>query len=120
MKSPFDYCKSINFKQYDTDLSGYNPYLTNRAFAFHMDTVMFAEAMNQAFDLPPLLQYDFYYHAVRKGKRFGFPKKHEEYDKLLVVMEYFQYSKQKATETIRLLSSADIEKMQASMDKGGQ
>ena len=74
----FDYVKGINEKNYQgDDLKGYVPYLTNRAFAMHMDTVLLAEEMNQAHLLGPELQYDFYYHAVRKGRRFGFPKKPE-------------------------------------------
>ena len=79
-KSPFDYVKSINTKsEYEYDLSGYVPYLTNRAFAMHMDTIMYAEEMNQYNQLDPALQYDFYYNGVRKGRRFGFPKKEEEH-----------------------------------------
>ena len=74
-KSPFDYVKGINEKNYQgDDLKGYVPYLTNRAFAMHMDTVLLAEEMNQAHLLGPELQYDSYYHAVRKGRRFGFPR----------------------------------------------
>ena len=61
---PFDYVKSINKKNYEYDLAGYNPFLTNRAFAGFIDTIMFAEAMNQAHLLSPALQYDFYYYFI--------------------------------------------------------
>ena len=54
--NPFDYVKSINNKsQYLYDLAGYNPFLTNRAFAGFIDTIMFAEQMNQAHQLDPQL-----------------------------------------------------------------
>ena len=119
-KSPFDYVKSINFKNYEYDLSGYNPFLTNRSFSMHMDTIMLAERMNQHHKLGPELQYDFYYHAVRKGKRFGFPPKPPEVENLEIVMEYFQYSKQKALEALQLLSATDINNMRKTMDRGGQ
>lgn len=119
-RNPFDYVKSINYKDYQYDLSGYNPYLTNRAFAGHVDTIMFAEAMNQAHALGPELQYDFYYHAVRKGKRFGFPPKPPEMEHLEVIQEYYGYSRQKATEALRLLTSSQIKNIVDSMDKGGQ
>ena len=119
-KSPFDYVKSINFKNYEYDLSGYNPFLTNRSFSMHMDTIMLAEKMNQHHKLGPDLQYDFYYYAVRKGKRFGFPPKPPEVENLEIVMEYFQYSKQKALEALQLLSTADINNMRKTMDKGGR
>ena len=117
---PFEYCKQINHKNYSHDLSGYNPFLINRAFAYHLDTVLFAEKMNQYHNLGPELQYDFYYHAVRKGNRFGFPKKPEDDHNLQVVMDYYQFSKQKAIEALRVLTLNDISDIIASMDKGGQ
>ena len=119
-KSPFDYVKSINEKSYQgDDLKGYVPYLTNRAFAMHMDTVLLAEEMNQAHQLGPELQYDFYYHSVRKGRRFGFPSKPHESDNLTLVMEHYNYSKEKALEAMRLLSDNDIMAIRASKNKGG-
>lgn len=117
---PFDYVKGINQKDYQFDLSGYVPFLTNRAFAMHIDTVMLAEEMNQCHQLAPELQYDFYYYSVRKGRRFGFPKKPEEVKHLDVVCEYFGYSKQKALEALQLLTDDDIKSIIASMDKGGR
>lgn len=117
--SPFDYVKSINEKKYNYDLAGYNPFLTNRCFAMHMDTVLFAEEMNQAHQLSPHLQYDFYYYAVRQGRRFGFPPKPDNDDALEIVMEHFQYSRQKALEAMRILTDSDIKSIRASKDRGG-
>ena len=117
----FQYVKNINSKrEYDHDLSGYNPFLTNRAFAAFIDTIMFAEAMNQASDLPPELQYDFYYYGIRKGSRFDPIPKPSEPEGLDVVMAYFNYSKQKALEVINLLSREDLINICKTMDKGGQ
>jgi len=119
MSSPFDYVKSINQKDYMFDLSGYVPYLTNRAFGMHIDTILLAEEMNQYHQLSPELQYDFYYHTVRKGKRFGFPKKSEDPEHLEEICLYFNYSKQKAIEALQLLTPEDIQSIKKSMDKGG-
>ena len=119
-RNPFDYVKSINKKTYEYDLSGYNPYLTNRAFAGFIDTIMLAETMNQFHSLSPALQYDFYYYGVRKGNRFDPIPKREEPVGLDVVMDFFSYSKQKALEVIDLLSKDDLLNIAKSMDKGGQ
>lgn len=119
-KSPFDYVKGINNKTYDTDLAGYVPFLTNRAFAMHQDTVMLAEEMNQAHHLSPLLQYEFYYYAVRRGKRFGFPPKVQDEPNLQLIQEYFQYSAVKAHQALQLLSEEDIKAIRNKMDKGGR
>jgi len=102
------------------DLSGYTPFLTNRAFAQHKDCVLLAEEMNQYHQLSPQLQYDFYFHAVRGGSRFGFPPKPEQVEYIDIVMEYYQYSRQKALEALRLLSFQDISNMVKEMDKGGK
>lgn len=103
------------------DLSGYNPFLTNRAFSMHIDTIMMAEEMNQHHTLSPSLQYDFLYYAIRKGKRFGFPKKVDDNDvKLDVVMRYFNYSRQKALESLEILTDGDIRGMIKTMDTGGR
>ena len=118
--SPFDWVKSINEKNYMLDLSGYNPFLTNRAFSYHIDTILLAEQMNQHHQLAPDLQYDFYYYAVRQGKRFGFPKKIENEDKVAVVQAYYKYSLQKALEALQILTDDDIRSMISKMDKGGK
>ena len=120
-KSPFDYVKSINHKTgADTDLSGYVPFLTNQCFAMHMDTVMLAEEMNQAHFLGPHMQYDFYYYGVRKGKRFGFPKKVENTDNLELVMRHYGYSRQKALEVLELLTPEQFTALRSREDKGGR
>ena len=119
-KNPFDYVKSINWKKYEYDLVGYVPFLTNRSFAMHLDTIMLAEQMNHYHQLSPELQYDFYYYAVRKGKRFGFPPKVEEVPNLEIVQEYFKYSRQKAIEALKILTDDDIISIKKSMDKGGR
>ena len=120
-RSPFDYVKSINQKSgYMEDLSGYNPYLTNAAFSQHMDTVMLAEEMNQAHWLSPELQYDFYYYGVRRGKRFGFPKKQDVEDNVQLVMDYYHYSHTKALEALEILTAEQLDTMRAKLDKGGR
>lgn len=119
-RSPFDYVKSINEKGYlGDDLKGYVPFLTNRAFAMHMDTVLLAEEMNQAHTLGPELQYDFYYHAVRKGRRFGFPKKPESHPHLQAVQSYYGYSKEKAEAALRLLTEEQLAAIMKTQDLGG-
>jgi hypothetical protein len=85
-----------------------------------MDTILWAEEMNQHSDLSPDLQYDFYYYAVRKADRFGFPPKPQEEHHLELVMDYFSISRQKAVEALRLLTLNDINDMIISSDKGGQ
>jgi hypothetical protein len=118
--SPFDWIKSINEKNYNYDLSGYNPFLTNRCFAMHMDTIMLAEEMNQAHQIGPQLQYDFYYYAVRKGRRFGFPPKPEEPRYVDLIQEHYGYSREKALQALRLLTQDQILDIIKKKDTGGR
>ena len=119
-KKPFDYINNLNTKaHYDTDLAGYVPFLTNRAFAMHMDTILLAEEMNQYHELSPFLQYEFYWNAVRKGKRFGFPKKPEEPTHLEAVCRYFNYSKEKGMEALLLLTQDQLKVILDGKDTGG-
>lgn len=118
--SPFLYVNSINYKKYEEDLSGYLPYLVNRSFAMHLDCILLAEEMNQAHRLPPNLQYEFYYNAVRKGKRFGFPPKPSKEEQLSVITEYYKCSEQKAREYLRLLTPDQVQSITDSMDTGGK
>ena len=120
-KSPFDFVKSINTKSgYIEELTGYNPFLTNKTFAMHLDTILLAEEMNQAHQLSPQLQYDFYYYAVKRGKRFGFPKKPEENTNVQLVQEYFKYSTPKALQALQLLSDEQLKEIRSKLDKGGR
>ena len=122
MKKPgvFDYVKSVNQKSFETDLSGYVPFLTNRAFAMHIDTIMLAEQMNHYHQLSPQLQYDFYYNAVRKGRRFGFPKKVEDPPNLELVQTYYQYSREKALQALEILTPEQLAQIKTTLDKGGK
>jgi len=119
--NPFSYIKNLNMKrEYDYELSGYVPFLTNRSFAMHVDTLMLSEEMNQYHQLSPQLQYDFYFHGVRQGKRFAkFPKPVDP-PNLDVVMEYFNYSKDKAIAALKLLTKDDLKNITKSLDRGGK
>ena len=75
--------------------------------------------MNQAHRLGPELQYDFYYYAVRKGKRFGFPPKVQDDSNITLIMEYYQYSRVKAQQALQLLTPEQIKQIKQKLDRGG-
>ena len=118
--SPFDYIKNLNEKNnYDEDLSGYSPFLTNRAFAMHLDTILLAEKMNHYHELSPALQYDYYWNGVKKKRRFGFPKKPQHPSHLEEVCRYYNYSQQKGLEAMRLLTKEQLSVIVNGKDLGG-
>ena len=117
--NPFDLVKAINEKKEVDNPAEYVPYLSNIAFSYSLDTVMLANEMNQHPNMPPVCQYDFMYHTVKKGKRFNKWYKGDEHPHLEAVMNYFNYSKTKALAALTLLTQADIKKILDSMDTGG-
>ena len=119
-ESVFDWVKSINEKNYINHVRDYNPYLTNTALSYSMDTIMFSNEMNQYPNLPPQCQYDFLYHSVRKGKRFNKWYKEEHTPYLEEVMTYYNYSKAKALQALQVLTQEQLRDIVKSMDKGGQ
>ncbi len=118
--NPFDYVNAINEKKKVDNTINYNPYLTNISFSYSLDTVMLANEMNRYPRLPPPMQFDFLYGTVRKGKRFNKWYKETEHPHLEAVMEYYQYSKQKALQALEVLTQDNIRDIIDSMDKGGR
>jgi hypothetical protein len=117
--NPFDLVKAINEKKPVEDPTQYNAYLANIAFSYSLDTIMLANEMNCHPNLPPEAQFDFMNGTVRKGKRYNKWYKEVEHPHLQIVMEYFNYSKQKALEALEVLTQDNIRDIVESMDKGG-
>ena len=118
--NPFEYVKAINEKKHVVDTSLYNPFLSNRSFSYHLDTVLIANEMNKYPDLPPEVQFAFMNEAVRKGRRFSPWYKEKEVPNLDIVMEYFGYNKQKALAALQILTQENLREIKQSMDKGGR
>ncbi len=118
--NPFELVKAINEKKQVDDPTQYNAYLANIAFSYSMDTVMLANEMNVHPNMPPECQFDFMNGTVKKGRRYNKWYKDTEPAHLEVVMEYFNYSKQKALEALMILTQDNIRDILDSMDKGGK
>lgn len=106
-------------KQYLEDIEGYNPFVVNQALSNHIDCILFTNEMNLCSFLPNRMQYDYYFHSIRKGKRpFAFAKKIID-DNLLAIKEYFEYSNTKAKEISRILTIEQLGVVKKTVDKGG-
>ena len=119
--SAFDYVKSVSeTKERIEDISGYEPFLTNKALSLHKDTLADAIIMNLYPDLHKQMQYDYYLYALRKGKRYGskWPKP-EKNDDLEVVMSYYKYNRSKAKDALLLLSKEYIDVLREKLNTGG-
>ena len=123
-----DYLNSINFNK--NDLMGedsdpawkakYPPYIINKCMSQHMDTVMYANEMNQYSFLDHKMQYDFYIHIVRPKRRFSPWGKKQKIDDLDLVKGYYGYSTDKAIQALRILSPNQIDYIKDKLNKGGK
>ena len=70
----------------------YPPFVINKCMSQHIDTVMYANEMNQYPNLDKKLQYDFFINTVRSRKRFSPWGKKEKVKDIELVKEFYGYS----------------------------
>jgi hypothetical protein len=98
----------------------YPPFIINKCMSQHLDTVMFANEMNQYPNLDKKLQYDFFINIVRSRKRFSPWGKREKVDNLDLVKQYYGYSTEKAVQALRILTPTQLDVIKTKLNKGGK
>ena len=93
----------------DTNEGDYNPFLTNRFFSYFPDTIFYANEMNMANGLDNKLQHDYYFHVLRKNKRFSKWLKKDNQEILQAIQQYYGYSLSKAKEVINILNKEQVD-----------
>ena len=122
-RSPFDYISMINDKSgrhiMEDDSVGFEPFIINKGFSNNLDSVFFANEVNQ-YQLDKQLLFDFYYYGLSKKKRYGkwFKKDSTNQEHIDLIKEYFDYSTQKAIDVYPLLIDS-IDDIKTALDKGG-
>lgn len=126
MAGVFDYVKSITQTKQDLSSepkfeSEYIPFIVNKTFSFHLDTIFYANQMNLYNHLPKQLQYAYYINIVRAKPRFSkWHKKDKEQEELVdLISNYFQINRNKARSLIPLLNVEDINEIKIKTNKGG-
>ena len=120
-----DWLNSINLTKknlIDEDPSlekEYNPYIINRIYSGHLDSVMFANEMNQYAFLPKKIQYDFYLNSLRSKKRFSPWLRKDKIKDLDYVKRYYGYSNEKAKQTLTILTKEQLAFIKSKFETGG-
>ena len=122
-----DYLNSINLNKKnlmeDDDPAwekNYPAYVINKCLSHHMDTIMFANEMNQYPNLDKKLQYDFFINTVRSRKRFSPWGKKEKVKDIELVKEFYGYSTEKAMQALRILTDNQLIVIKDKLNKGGK
>lgn len=124
--NPFEFLNSINLSKKDLleedplNIKYYDPFLSNRGLSYFHDTVLYANEMNRYSNLDKKWQYYFLLNSIPKKKRFSKWAKQEIDKPLELVMEYFNYSREKAKEAIKLLSQEQLNIIEQKLQKGGK
>lgn len=96
----------------DEALSAYNPFMINKAFSMHIDTVMYAAEMNGLWQLDKDMQHDYFFHALPRKKRFGWIKGDAKDVTIELVAKVYQVNLRRARDILSLLTPDQISDIQ--------
>lgn len=121
-----DWLNSINYTKKNL-LEGnpelvksYPAYVINKCLSAHIDSILYANAMNEYYTLDLDMQYSFFLNSLRKGKRFSPWIKKENIEDLECISEYYNYSLEKASQVLKILTKEQISYIKQQLDKGGR
>ena len=121
-----DWLNSINLTKknlIDEDPSlekEYNPYIVNRIYSGHLDSIMFANEMNKYSFLSKKIQYDFYLNSLRSKKRFSPWLRKDKIKDLDYVKRYYGYSNEKAQQALKILTKEQLNFIRLKFETGGK
>jgi hypothetical protein len=97
----------------------YQPWAMNRVFARTPDGLLVVYDLNSK----KLTKYEHYralYHLLSKNpRRFGEKVEVEKPKYLKMVMEYYDFSKEKAHTALTILTKRELQQIEKFLDKGG-
>ena len=110
--TPFDYLNSINTTKENLDTSDYVPFMINRGLSYFKDTILLANEMNMYPTTDHQLQFDFFRHAIKKGKRFSKWHKADKATKdIEVIQKSYNYSREKAEQVKDILTKEQLKEL---------
>ena len=126
--NPFDYIKAVSETKQNI-ISGtdndelaekaYNPFIINRGLSFYPDTILYANELNRRPLLDKKPQFLYLLNTLRPRKRYTKWLKEEKNEEIEIVSEYFGYSRAKAKDVIKILSSDQLKIIKTRLEKGG-
>jgi hypothetical protein len=126
--SPFDFINSaskskknliLDDEQPDVIEKQYNPYIVNRGFALHSDSVLHANEMNMRHNLFKSAQYHYYLGALRSRDRRSKWYKLEKDSDLDAIQEYYQCNRVIAKQYLKVLPPEELAIINNKVSKGG-
>lgn len=90
-------------------IKSYNAFMVNKSFSFHLSSILDANIMNCLAHVDPLMQHDYYMHALRSEKRFSKWFKQEDNDTINILAERYQCNLVRANEIMKVLTPEQVQ-----------
>jgi hypothetical protein len=97
----------------------YNPFITNKAFSFHLDTILHANEMNSKHWLFKDAQFRYYLGALRPRYRKSEWFKAKKDSDLDNIQQVFQCNRTVAKQYMKVLSKENMQIINNKVSKGG-
>ena len=101
------------------NIKDYPPFIINRLLSGNIDTVLFANELNERYTMDKDMQYKFYLYSIPKKKRYSPYLKKQPLEDLDVIKEYYGYNTDKALEALKLLNKSQVDYIKQKLNKGG-
>lgn len=116
-KSKHDMVKSADIPE-DIEKK-YVPFITNKSFSFHADSILHANEMNMRHWLFKDAQYRYYLGALRPRDRRSKWYKSEKDTNLDNIQTFFQCNRTVAKQYMKVLTKENLELINIKVSKGG-
>ena len=103
----------------DLQEKAYVPFVINRSLSYFPDTILYANQVNHYNQLDKKMQFDYLSLTIRPRKRFSKWIKSQEEDDLQLIKDHYNYSNERATEVLRVLTPNQIEDIRSLYQYGG-
>lgn len=124
--NPFDFVNAINYTKQDVfeelqpSETQYPRYMIDLAFSQYPDTVLFANEANMMLNAPARAHFKFYMNLIEKKKRFAKWGKVENDPKVELIMQHYNYSREKALQVVDLFTDEQLQSLQQKQYHGGR
>ena len=111
--------KDASFMEDPTWESEYVPFIVNRAFSYHADSVLAANLMNERPHVAKNLQAQFFLNTLRPRKRYASWYKRDQNGNAQKIAEYYGCSLRVASALVDIHTPEQLKHIEKRLFKGG-
>ena len=128
MPGVFDFVNAASFTKQDLIRDSYDPetfekahepYVCNKAFSYHQDTILFANEMNERHWLPKDANFRYFLNSLRPRKRYGKWHKTKKSEEIDAISTIYNVNLTIAAQYHSLLTQEQLDSVMAMTFKGG-